>query len=204
MLWEVGLWLYFHIICWSKKPSLYLVDTGFVMLRKNMESWHFVALSKPFLTKKKYGAICSAHMYNTTVTRQSAVLTFQWRSAVQWTMPTASSVWFSASVPKLLVQVFFLPVIHKDSWIEYITHCVSVRRWEQMAAFLCAAVSQHIIWQVDVSNLKHTSMSSLLPHAHEWAHTHTHYTYIIIIIIKTLYFLHFFFSDTFNTAPYII
>lgn len=159
------------------------------MLRKNMESWHFVALSKPFLTKKKYGAICSAHMYNTTVTRQSAVLTFQWRSAGQWTMPTASSVRFSASVPKRLVQVFFLPVIHKDSWIEYITHCVSVRRWEQMAAFLCAAVSQHIIWQVDVSNLKHVFTSP----TRSRVSTHTHYTYIIIIIIKTLYFLHFFF-----------
>lgn len=64
------------------------------------------------------------------------------------------------------------------------THYISVRREGQMAAFLwdrlCPAVFLRIIWQVDVSNLKHSGMSSPLPRTHTQevsmhilTHTHT-------------------------------
>lgn len=203
MLWEVGLWLYFHIICWSKKPSLYLVDTGFVMLRKNMESWHFVALSKPFLTKK-----------NTALFAPHTCTTRQWQDKV-WFLHFSEGPQCSEQCRQHLQSDS--PPLFLSCWSRFFFFtCNTQRQLNRIHNTLCQCQKVGTDGCLSLCSSFPThhlagGCKQFKAHQHVFTSptrsrvsTHTHYTYIIIIIIKTLYFLHFFFSDTLNTAPYII
>ncbi len=129
---------------------------------------------------------------STTLTKESVVLTAQWRYAAQWTVMTASSVRFSVYVPTLLVQVLYLKYTKIAEWIkEFVqtdmhtrthTHTHTLYQCQKVGTDGCLSLRpflssnfppHHLAGVLDVSNLKHSSKPFLLPRTHTHTHTHT-------------------------------